>query len=132
MADRDPRTVFVEVPDDEPLGVRGPRQGPGVFEQDDDLVLLEPPGLVGADGVADLDAAGGDELADVAPRRPAEPRPQHLREREARLRGGNRKRCQCERHRYSFASSSSSSSASPSGLPKSTSDQSSSGSGTSM
>ena len=74
--------VLVQVPDDEPFRVRGPRERLGVFEQDDGFVLLEAAGLVGADRVADLDAAGGDELAHVVPRRPAEPRPQHLRERE--------------------------------------------------
>jgi hypothetical protein len=86
--------VFVEVPNDEPIRVRDAWQGLGVFQQHDDLIFLEPPGLVGADRVADLHAARGDELAYLAPRRPAQARAQHLRERVTGLlrRDGERRK----------------------------------------
>lgn len=70
--------MVVEVPDHEPFGVGGPGEGLRLAEQLDHLALLEPPGVVGADRVADLDPAGGDELLDLAPGRPTEPGPEDL------------------------------------------------------
>ena len=75
--------MLVEVTNDQPLRVRSARQRLGMFEQNDDFVLLQPPGIVGADRVADLHAPRRDEFANLGPRRPAQPRPQHLRERVA-------------------------------------------------
>jgi hypothetical protein len=63
-----------------------------MFEQDDDFVFLQTASVIRTDGIVDLDAASGDELADFGPRRTAETGTEHLGERVPGFGGQHGKR----------------------------------------
>ena len=81
--------VIVQMSDHEAFGMRDAWQRLRMFEQHDDFVFFQATGVVGADGVADLNAARGDELADFVPGGAAEARAEHLGERVLGFGNGN-------------------------------------------